>query len=84
MNQADTENASADNSGDDLTPEEFVAVTEMLERFAADRGLLTVVDADTRHRLIKAAGQIAFPGRAARRKMTKALRAQRKINTDKE
>ena len=66
-----------------LTAEEFVAITKLLERLAEDRGLLTVVDSDMRHRLLKAAGKVAFPGRTARRKMTKALRAQRQVEQDK-
>ena len=86
MKPTDGENSNVSEAADELTPEEFVAVTEMLERLANDRGLLTVVDAETRHRLLKAAGTVAFPGRAARRKMTKALRAQRQVekNTQKD
>ncbi len=53
--------------------EALAAALEILERAAADRGLLAALDADARTRLQKAAGALARPGPEQRRKLRRAL-----------
>jgi len=60
-----------------LSEEDLASVIELLEQISVDRGLLALMEADDRNRLLKAAGQLVFPGRAARRKYTRARRRQR-------
>ena len=54
------------------------AAAELLESVSADRGLLALVPAEDRHRLINAAGEVFNPDTAARRRMVKAAIRQRK------
>jgi NAD(P)-dependent dehydrogenase (short-subunit alcohol dehydrogenase family) len=51
----------------------LAAAIELLERAAADRGLLGSLDAETRVRLQKAAGELARPSQQQRRKLRRAL-----------
>ncbi len=53
--------------------EALAAALDVLERAAADRGLLASLDADARMRLQKAAGELARPGPEQRRKLRRAL-----------
>ncbi|HSM91690.1 MAG TPA: SDR family NAD(P)-dependent oxidoreductase [Anaeromyxobacteraceae bacterium] len=52
---------------------DLAAALAVLERVAADRGLLARVDAATREALQRAAGEVARPGVDQRRKLRKAL-----------
>lgn len=56
------------------TREDLEACVETLEAIAADRGLLTELDESMRTRLVRAAGLVSKPDRAALRKMAKAFR----------
>jgi NAD(P)-dependent dehydrogenase (short-subunit alcohol dehydrogenase family) len=56
-----------------ITAEALAAALEVLERAAADRGLLASLDAAARTRLQKAAGELARPGPDQRRKLRRAL-----------
>lgn len=56
------------------TQEELEACVSMLEDIVSDRGLLTNLDESMRTRLIRAAGLVSKPDRAALRKMAKAFR----------
>jgi NAD(P)-dependent dehydrogenase (short-subunit alcohol dehydrogenase family) len=47
---------------------------EALEEMVSDRGLLTLLDESMRTRLVRAAGSVSKPDRAALRKMAKAFR----------
>jgi NAD(P)-dependent dehydrogenase (short-subunit alcohol dehydrogenase family) len=61
-----------------FTPAQLAAALEVLERVAADRGALAGVDAGTRVRLQRAAGEVARPGPGQRRRLRRALgRAER-------
>jgi NAD(P)-dependent dehydrogenase (short-subunit alcohol dehydrogenase family) len=53
--------------------EALAAALDLLERAAADRGLLASLDADARRRLQQAAGALARPGPEQRRKLRRAL-----------
>ncbi len=55
-----------------------LAVTEWLEKVAADRSLLSGVDGEIQRRLIQAAGEVFCPDVDARRKLTRARTRQRK------
>ncbi|MDQ3033494.1 MAG: SDR family oxidoreductase [Myxococcota bacterium] len=54
--------------------EELAACIETLEAVVADRGLLAELDEATRTRLVRAAGMVSRPDRAALRTMAKAFR----------
>lgn len=54
----------------------------VLEAIAADRGVLVNLPQDQIDRLMKAAGMISKPGRAARRKLVKARRQQDREKLD--
>ena len=60
------------------TPDEIRAATRVLERLAADRGLLAQLPAEERLRLVQAAGQVYHPDTKARRQMVKAAARERK------
>ncbi len=49
-------------------------VIEALEAIAADRALLAELDPETRTRLLRAAGVVSRPDRAAMRTLAKAFR----------
>lgn len=50
----------------------------VMRQLAADRGLLARLPEEERNRLLKAASTLSFPGRAARRQLTRAFRQQRR------
>ncbi|HYF40083.1 MAG TPA: SDR family NAD(P)-dependent oxidoreductase, partial [Gemmatimonadales bacterium] len=54
------------------------SATDLLEAIVADRGLLALVPAEDRHRLLNAAGEAYIPDTNARRRMVKATLRQRK------
>jgi NAD(P)-dependent dehydrogenase (short-subunit alcohol dehydrogenase family) len=61
---------------DDVTPLDHAAVAQalrVLERVAADRAVLSAVDADTRARLQQLCGEVARPDLKQRKKLQKAL-----------
>jgi NAD(P)-dependent dehydrogenase (short-subunit alcohol dehydrogenase family) len=67
------------------TPAEIRAAAELLERLAADRGLLAQLTPLERQRLIQAAGQVYQPDTRARRQMVRAAsRARKAARTERE
>ena len=58
-------------------PEEIAGALALLEALASDRALLAGIDAQTRRRLLRAAGALAHPDEAAQRKLARAFRKQR-------
>jgi NAD(P)-dependent dehydrogenase (short-subunit alcohol dehydrogenase family) len=54
--------------------EEIVRCTELLEAIVADHSALSVLDLDLRRRLLTAAGRIARPDPASRRRLARAFR----------
>jgi NAD(P)-dependent dehydrogenase (short-subunit alcohol dehydrogenase family) len=57
----------------DVGPEELALALRVLGAVAADRALLASVDAPTRERLQRVAGEVARPGHDQRRRLRKAL-----------
>lgn len=55
-------------------PDQVAAALALLEALASDRGLLAGIDAETRKRLLVAAGAIAHPDAKAARKLSRAFR----------
>ncbi|MEM8735219.1 MAG: SDR family NAD(P)-dependent oxidoreductase [Planctomycetota bacterium] len=53
-------------------------VNDVLEAIVADRGLLLKLSKSEQERFLRAAGQVSNPGRAAKRKLVRAARAERK------
>jgi len=66
-----------------LSASEFARLTDLLERAAANRGTLASLSDTERKRLLRAASQIAFPDRAARRRLQRQNR-QRKQSSHNE
>ncbi|MEM7473574.1 MAG: SDR family NAD(P)-dependent oxidoreductase [Planctomycetota bacterium] len=66
-----------------LTREDLIRLTEQLESIVEDRGLVLPLDKDELERLLKAAGQVSHPGRAAKRRLVKASREQRRKDEQK-
>ncbi|MEM8945502.1 MAG: SDR family oxidoreductase [Planctomycetota bacterium] len=64
-------------SDDQLSTFELSELVEQLERLAADRGLLDELSDEERRRLLRAAQQIAFPDRTARRQLQRKKRNRR-------
>lgn len=60
-----------------LSAEEFATLVQQLERLADDRSLLASLTEDERKQLLRAAQQVAFPDRAARRQLQRKNRQQR-------
>lgn len=69
-------------SNDGISVEELRQVTEVLERLIDDRGQMLVLPHAEQERLLKAAGMVAHPGRAARKAIVRATRAQRRQATE--
>ena len=59
-----------------LSAEELARAIQVLELIAQDRGVMLEVPKAERDRLMRAAGRVANPGRAARRQLTQAQRRQ--------
>ena len=57
---------------------EFATTLDVLQRIAVDRGQLVRFDSQQQTRLLQLAGQVAHPGRAAKRQLNRANRAQRR------
>ncbi len=55
-------------------PTQVAAALALFEAFAADRGMLADLDADSRRRLTIAAGRLAHPDAREERKLTRAFR----------
>ena len=79
MNDTPQEDANAQP-----TVERILDAVELLEQIAEDRGLLIPLSKEDRDRLIRAAGKVSHPGRAARRKVAKAYRMQQRAAEEKE
>ena len=58
--------------------QDLAQTTEILEAIIDDRGLLLQLSPKQLERFLKAAGQVAHPGRAAKRRLVKAVRQQRR------
>ena len=67
-----------------LAHEELLRTIENLECIADNRGTLVSMSKEVRDRLIRAAGKISNPGRAARRQVQKAHKQQRREALEKE
>ena len=79
--QVGGENASEKSTpspGNKLSREQLMLLTEQLESIVADRSLVLPLSTEELHRMLQAAGKVAHPGRAARRKLAKASRDQRR------
>src|SRR5258708_38099563 len=63
---------------DGALAERLRAATELLEAAVSDRGLLALLSAEDRLRLIQAAGAIFCPDVGERRRLVKAQQRQRK------
>lgn len=61
-----------------MSPEELAQAIRVLEQIAEDRGVMLNVPKVERDRLMRAAGRVANPGRAARRQLAQAQRQQEK------
>lgn len=61
-----------------ISSEELARTTEILESLIQDRGQLLALNHEELQRFLKAAGQVAHPGRAAKRQLVKAVRAKRR------
>ena len=55
---------------------ELARCAEVLEAVVADHSRLSVLDLDTRRRLLTAAGRVARPDPVSRRRLTRAFRRQ--------
>jgi len=71
---------SAGAPADPAALDQIRTATLVLERLAADRGLLTQLPPEERRRLIQAAGQVYHPDTRARRQMVKATARARKAD----
>ncbi len=65
-----------------LTAESLLAVTELLERIAEDRGHLAALDQADRQRLLHAIEKIAIPNRTARKQLLRAFRRKDQAQID--
>jgi len=68
-------------SDESLTTVELAALTELLERLAADRDQLAPLPDDQRQRLLRATSKIAFPDRADRRQQQRKNRQRQQQAT---
>ncbi len=64
--------------------EQLASVVELMRQIAQDRGLLSALSEEDRNDLLKSANRIAFPGRAARRQLTRAFKQQRRAELEKQ
>ncbi|MFN3193330.1 MAG: SDR family oxidoreductase [Aureliella sp.] len=71
-----SEHSEPDDSS--LSKSDLERVSDVLEAIVADRGLLLQLNKSEQERFLRAAGQVSNPGRAAKRKLIKAARADRK------
>jgi NAD(P)-dependent dehydrogenase (short-subunit alcohol dehydrogenase family) len=62
----------------------LLAAIELLEAVVEQRELLSLLSDGDRHRLFRVAGQLAHPGRSARREMTRAHRQKRRDDVEKQ
>ncbi len=65
------------------TAESFALVTEVLERIADDRGLLSQLAGEQMHRLLRAAECVAMPTRSARKQLLRASRKRAQAESEK-
>jgi NAD(P)-dependent dehydrogenase (short-subunit alcohol dehydrogenase family) len=72
--QGEPDESRPDESRPDETVERIAAAIVTLEAIVEDRAVLADVDPALRERLVRAAGMVSRPDRAALRKMAKALR----------
>ncbi|MFK7737760.1 MAG: SDR family NAD(P)-dependent oxidoreductase [Pirellulaceae bacterium] len=80
MSEQDPVPAESNNTSVSLavTNEQLQEVASVLEAVVSDRGVLLQLPRAEQERLLKAAGQVANPGRAAKRQLVRAARAERK------
>jgi len=82
---ANSEEVLTESDRDHSLIERARAATELLERIAADRGLLAQLPSEERMRLVRAAGNVYSPDNRARRRMVKAgirLRKAARVSRD--
>jgi NAD(P)-dependent dehydrogenase (short-subunit alcohol dehydrogenase family) len=65
-----------------IAAEDIAAALDVLEKLADDRGLLLHAPQSVQDRLLRAAGRVAHPGRAARRQLTRARRQRRRASDE--
>ena len=65
-----------------LAAESVAQAIAILEQIAKDRGLLAQMAHEDRQRLMRAAGRVAAPDRAARKKLLREFRKQTRAETD--
>ncbi|MEC8555372.1 MAG: SDR family oxidoreductase [Planctomycetota bacterium] len=65
-----------------LSREHLLLLTKQLESIVADRSLVLPLSTEELHRMLEAAGKVAHPGRAARRKLAKASRDHRRASAE--
>lgn len=75
---ADATDTSANETTGPLTKVELRQAIRVLEALNEDRGELLKLSHEESQRLLKAAGQVAHPGRAAKRQLVKAVRSRRR------
>jgi NAD(P)-dependent dehydrogenase (short-subunit alcohol dehydrogenase family) len=61
-----------------VSADQLLEVTQVLKRLLDDRGLLVQLSREQQTELLRVAGQVAHPGRAARRQFVRASRSQKK------
>ena len=66
----------------DLTTEDLQQALRVLEAIQRDRGELLKLDRDQQSDFLRVLGQVAHPGRAARRQLVRAHRRRRRQETD--
>src|SRR5262245_55807107 len=59
--------------------EKLQAAAELLERVAADRGLLAALSPEQRRRLVRAAGEVHAPDPAERRRLVKTIARLKRV-----
>ncbi len=69
---------NAPHSSEPISAAELLAAARILEAVVDDRGVLLQLSREEQTRLLQAAGQVAHPGRAAKRRLVRATRQQRR------
>lgn len=77
-NGLDSAGRSSPGEPSDLTAEQMLAATDVLNRIVQDRSQLLKLTREQQDQLLRAAGQASHPGRSAKRKLVRAGRKQRR------
>ena len=81
---SDSVNDEAQTGDATPTADQMALVVELMRKIAQDRGLLSALSEEDRNDLLKSANRIAFPGRSARRQLTRAFKQQRRAELEKQ